>query len=70
MANQKKKPKDWISGATSKPGGFIEKVKKEGVTPAQLQEMVLSNPSKYDEKTVKQARLRKTLVAIKKKKKD
>jgi hypothetical protein len=65
-----KKNKDWLSKATAKPGGFIEKAKKEGVTPAQLQEMVLSNPEKYDEKTVKQARLRKTLVAIKKKKKD
>ena len=38
-------------------------------TLAQLQENVLANPEKYDEKTVKQANLRKTLVGLKKKKK-
>lgn len=61
--------KDWIDKATEKPGGFIRKASKAGVSPAEFQDMVLSNPSMYDEKTVKQARLRKTLVALKKKKK-
>ena len=51
-----------------KEGAFTAKAKRKGITSAQLQENVLSNPDKYDEKTVKQARLRKTLVGLKKKK--
>lgn len=51
-----------------KEGAFTAKAKKKGITTAQLQENVLSNPDKYDEKTVKQARLRQTLVGLKKKK--
>ena len=52
-----------------KEGAFTAKAKKRGITTAQLQENVLGNPEKYDEKTVKQANLRKTLVGLKKKKK-
>jgi len=52
-----------------KEGAFTAKARKRGITTAQLQENVLSNPDKYDEKTVKQARLRQTLVGLKKKKK-
>ena len=64
----KKKNKKWIQGADIKEGAFTAKAKKKGITSAQLQENVLSNPDKYDEKTVKQARLRQTLVGLKKKK--
>jgi hypothetical protein len=64
----KKKDKKWIQGADIKEGAFTAKAKKKGITSAQLQENVLSNPDKYDEKTVKQARLRQTLVGLKKKK--
>ena len=53
-----------------KEGAFTAKAKKRGITTAQLQENVLSNPDKYDEKTVKQANLRKTLVGLKKNKKE
>ena len=53
-----------------KEGAFTAKAKKKGITTAQLQENVLSNPGKYDEKTVKQANLRKTLVGLHKKKKE
>ena len=53
-----------------KEGAFTAKAKKRGITTAQLQENVLANPEKYDEKTVKQANLRKTLVGLKKKKKE
>ena len=53
-----------------KEGAFTAKAKKKGITTAQLQENVLSNPDKYDEKTVKQARLRQTLVGLNKKKKE
>ena len=69
MAEKKKKDKKWIQGMDMKEGTFTAKAKKRGITTAQLQENVLANPEKYDEKTVKQANLRKTLVGLKKKKK-
>jgi len=65
---KKKKDKKWIQGMDMKEGAFTAKAKKKGITSAQLQANVLANPDKYDEKTVKQARLRKTLVGLKKKK--
>lgn len=52
-----------------KEGAFTAKAKRKGITSAQLQENVLANPDKYDEKTVKQANLRKTLVGLHGKKK-
>ena len=51
-----------------KEGAFTAKAKRKGITTAQLQKNVLANPDEYDEKTVKQARLRKTLVGLKKRK--
>jgi hypothetical protein len=69
MAEQKKKKdKKWIQGMEMKEGAFTAKAKRKGITTAQLQENVLSNPDDYDDKTVKQARLRQTLVGLKKKK--
>ena len=65
---KKKKDKKWIQGMEMKEGAFTAKAKRKGITTAQLQENVLSNPDEYDEKTVKQARLRQTLVGLKKKK--
>lgn len=67
---EKKEDKKWIQGMEMKEGAFTAKAKSRGITAAQLQENVLSNPDKYDEKTVKQANLRKTLVGLHKKKKD
>ena len=69
MAEEKKKLKKWIQGMDMKEGAFTAKAKKKGITSAQLQENVLANPGKYDERTVKQARLRKTLVGLHGKKK-
>jgi hypothetical protein len=69
MAEEKKKDKKWIQKADIKEGAFTAKAKRKGITSAQLQENVLANPEKYDERTVKQARLRKTLVGIHGKKK-
>tara|TARA_Y100001970_G_scaffold291105_1_gene427096 strand:+ start:379 stop:606 length:228 start_codon:yes stop_codon:yes gene_type:complete len=72
MATKKKKDKkkkEWIGDAIERPGTFTAKAKKKGITSAQLQENVLSNPDDYDEKTVKQANLRKTLVKVNKNKK-
>ena len=68
MAEGEKKEKKWIQGMEMKEGAFTAKAKRKGITTAQLQENVLANPGEYDEKTVKQARLRKTLVGLKKKK--
>lgn len=69
MAEGKKKEKKWIQGMEMKEGAFTAKAKRKGITSAQLQENVLANPEKYDEKTVKQANLRKTLVGLHSKKK-
>lgn len=70
MADKKeKKEKKWIQKAIDRPGAFTAKAKRRGITTAQLQSNVLSNPEKYDEKTVKQANLRKTLVKLHKDKK-
>jgi len=69
MAEEKKKSKKWIQGMEMKEGAFTAKAKRKGITSAQLQENVLANPEKYDERTVKQARLRKTLVGLHDKKK-
>jgi hypothetical protein len=68
MAEKKKKDRKWIQGMEMKEGAFTAKAKRKGITTAQLQENVLSNPDDYDDKTVKQARLRQTLVGLKKKK--
>jgi len=68
MADDKKKDKKWIQGMDMKEGAFTAKAKKKGITSAQLQENVLASPEKYDDKTVKQARLRQTLVGLHKKK--
>ena len=68
MAENKKKNKKWIQDMDMKEGAFTAKAKKKGITSAQLQENVLSDPEKYDDNTVKQARLRQTLVGLQKKK--
>jgi hypothetical protein len=70
MAEKKKKDKKFIQNMGMKEGAFTAKAKKRGITTAQLQENVLSEPDKYDEKTVKQANLRKTLVKLNKHKKE
>jgi hypothetical protein len=69
MAEEKKKDKKWIQKAGIKEGAFTAKAKRKGITSAQLQENVLANPEKYDDRTVKQANLRKTLVGLHNKKK-
>jgi len=67
---KKKKEKKWIQKADIKEGAFTAKAKRKGITSAQLQENVLADPEKYDERTVKQANLRKTLVGLHNKKKN
>jgi hypothetical protein len=70
MTEEKKKNKKWIQKAEIKEGAFTAKAKRKGITSAQLQENVLANPEKYDDRTVKQANLRKTLVGLHNKKKN
>ena len=70
MKEEKKKSNKWIQKAEMKEGAFTAKAKRKGITSAQLQENVLAEPTKYDDKTVKQARLRQTLVGLHSKKKD
>ena len=67
---KKKKEKKWIQKADIKEGAFTAKAKRKGITSAQLQDNVLANPEKYDDRTVKQANLRKTLVGLHNKKKN
>jgi hypothetical protein len=67
---EKKKDKKWIQGMEMKEGSFTAKAKRKGITSAQLQENVLASPDDYDERTVKQARLRKTLVKLNKNKRN
>ena len=66
---EKKKDKKFIQNMKMDKGAFTKKAARKGITSAQLQANVLANPDKYDEKTVKQANLRKTLVKLNKKKK-
>jgi hypothetical protein len=66
---EKKKPTKWIQEAELKKGNFTNKAERKGITTAQLQENVLSNPDKYNDTTVKQANLRKTLVGLHQRKK-
>ena len=67
--DKKKKEKKWIQSTDMKEGAFTAKAKRKGITSAQLQQNVLSDPDKYDDTTVKQANLRKTLVGLHQKKK-
>lgn len=62
--NKENKPSEWIRSSDMKSGAFTAKAKRKGITSAQLQENVLSDPDKYDETTRKQANLRKTLVGL------
>lgn len=63
---EKKQQDGWIQSAVRKPGEFTRKAEERGLHPADFQEKVLTNPDRYDQRTVKQARLRKTLVGIRK----
>ena len=60
MANNK-----WIQNIKMKKGAFTKQAAKVGKTPAQFQQTVLANNSRYSPTTVKRARLRKTLVSNK-----
>ena len=55
----------WIDDATKDAHGqFAYKAKKRGMTTRQFVKRVLANSGKYDKKTVKQAQLAETLMAM------
>lgn len=63
MAEDKK----WIQEATSEhPGAFSKKAEKAGVSTSEYAAQVTANPDNYDERTVKQANLAKTLSKLRK----
>jgi hypothetical protein len=68
MADKGQQETGWIQNAIKRPGEFTRKAEERGLSPADFQERVLTNPERYDGRTVKQARFRKVLVAIRKKK--
>lgn len=70
MAEKKEKSKKRVQKTEIKESTFIAKAKRKGITSSQLQANVLAEPDKYDEKTIKQATLRKTLVQLNKNKKE
>jgi len=60
---------NWIQGAIKKPGAFSAQAEKAGMSTEEFANEVISNPKEYSEKTVKRARLAKTLAKMRKKKK-
>lgn len=52
--------KKWIQGAIKRPGAFTLKAQKAGMGVQEFADKVLASPEKYDDTTVKQARLAKT----------
>jgi len=59
---------NWIERAITKPGRFSAKAKKAGMTTAAYARFVLANPQKYDETTLREARLAQTLAKLRPKK--
>ena len=52
---------NWIQGAVKHPGAFTAKAKKRGMTVAKFAAQVRANPERYDETTLRQANLARTL---------
>ena len=59
----------WIQEAIKRPGAFTKKAEKRGMSTKEFAAQVSSNPERYNERTVKQANLAKTLGKLRKKKK-
>jgi len=61
--------KKWIQGAIKRPGAFTKKAEEAGMSTSEYASRVTSNPGEYDERTVRQANLAKTLKKLRKHKK-
>jgi len=57
---------NWIKGAIKRPGAFRAKAKKSGKSTSAFGSAVLKSPGRYSPRTVKQARLAKTLGKMRK----
>lgn len=66
MAEDKK----WIQGAIKRPGAFTKKAEEAGKSTEEYAADVSKNPDKYDQRTVRQARLAQTLSKLRKRKKN
>jgi len=51
-----------------RPGAFTKKAEERGMSTKEFASQVTKNPKEYDERTVKQANLAKTLGKLRKKK--
>lgn len=58
----------WIQEAVKRPGAFTKKAEERGMSTKEFAAQVTSNPKEYDERTVRQANLAKTLGKLRKKK--
>ncbi len=57
---------NWIKGAIKRKGAFKAKAKKAGKSTSAFASAVTKSPNKYSPRTVKQARLAKTLGKLRK----
>lgn len=62
--------KQWIQKAIKRPGAFTAKADKAGMSVKEYASHVTANPDRYDDTTVRQARLAKTLSKLRKRKGD
>ena len=62
--------KDFIQKAIKRPGAFTAKAKERGMDAKEFASKVTANSKDYDERTVKQANLAKTLSGLKKEEQD
>jgi hypothetical protein len=60
----------WIQSAIKRPGAFRAKARAAGMSTLAYARKVVGNPSRYDDRTVRQARLALTLSKLRKRKGD
>jgi len=59
---------NFIKKAIKKPGSFTKQAQRAGQSVKKFTTSVLTNPSKYSQKTLRRARLAKTFSKMRKKK--
>lgn len=60
----KGRPVRFIAKAIKRPGAFRRKAERRDLTTKQFTRKVLANPGRFDDRTLKQARLAKTLAKL------
>ena len=61
---------NWIKDAIKRPGAFTKKAEERGMETQAFAQQVKANPGRYDERTVRQANLAKTLAKLRNRKKN